>query len=174
MATLDDVRAIALGFPGAVERVDGHRGGASWRTTGGPFAWQRGPSGRDLEQLAALGRDWPPGDVIGVRTDGRQVKEALLESFPDAFFTIPHFDGYPAVLVRLDVIDLEQALGHATRDAAASVGDGTWRGRLEAGLAADFAIVDVDPFAAGPESLLTARVVRTVVAGATVYDTRVL
>ncbi|KAF2413595.1 hypothetical protein B1729_08895 [Microbacterium sp. B35-04] len=107
MATLDDVRAIALGFPGAVERVDGHRGGASWRTTGGPFAWQRGPSGRDLEQLAALGRDWPPGDVIGVRTDGQQVKEALLESFPDVFFTIPHFDGYPAVLVRLDAIDLE-------------------------------------------------------------------
>ena len=71
-------------------------------------------------------------------------------------------------------LPLEQALGHATRDAAASVGDGAWRGRLEAGLAADFAIVDVDPFAAGPESLLTARVVRTVVAGATVYDTRVL
>lgn len=108
MATLDDVRAIALGFPEVVERVDGHRGGASWRTPAGAFVWQRGPSRRDLEQLAALGRDWSPGDVVGVRTDGQQVKQALLESYPDAFFTIPHFDGYPAVLVRLDGIDLPQ------------------------------------------------------------------
>lgn len=108
MATLDDVRAIALGFPEVVERVDGHRGGASWRTPAGAFVWQRGPSGRDLEQLAALGREWPPGDVVGVRTDGQQVKRALLETYPDAFFTIPHFDGYPAVLVRLDGIDLAQ------------------------------------------------------------------
>jgi hypothetical protein len=108
MATLEDVRAIALGFPEVVERVDGHRGGASWRTPAGAFVWLRGPSGRDLEQLAALGREWPPGDVVGVRTDGQQVKQALLESYPEAFFTIPHFDGYPAVLVRLDGIDLAQ------------------------------------------------------------------
>ncbi|MFC8680626.1 MmcQ/YjbR family DNA-binding protein [Microbacterium ureisolvens] len=108
MATLDDVRTIALGFPGVLERVDGHRGGASWRTPAGAFVWQRGPSGRDLEQLAELGREWPEGDVVGVRTDGLQVKEALLETFPEAFFTIPHFDGYPAVLVRLAAIDPEQ------------------------------------------------------------------
>ncbi|WP_109208834.1 MULTISPECIES: hypothetical protein [Microbacterium] len=108
MATLDDVRTIALGFPGVLERVDGHRGGASWRTPAGAFVWQRGPSGRDLEQLAELGRDWPEGDVVGVRTDGLQVKEALLETFPKAFFTIPHFDGYPALLVRLAAIDPEQ------------------------------------------------------------------
>ncbi|MFE5410738.1 MmcQ/YjbR family DNA-binding protein [Microbacterium sp. NPDC056569] len=108
MATLDDVRAIALELPGAIESIDGHRGGASWRTPAGAFVWQRGPSARDLEQLAALGRAWPPGDVVGVRTDGTQVKEALLETYPGAFFTIPHFDGYPAVLVRLDSIELDQ------------------------------------------------------------------
>ena len=108
MATLDDVRAIAMGFPGVVERVDGHRGGASWRMPSGVFVWQRGPSGRDLEQLAELGREWPAGEVIGVRTDGLQVKDALVETYPDAFFTIPHFDGYPAVLVRLDAIDADQ------------------------------------------------------------------
>jgi hypothetical protein len=45
---------------------------------------------------------------VGVRTDGQQVKEALLETYPDAFFTIPHFDGYPAVLVRLEAIGLAQ------------------------------------------------------------------
>ena len=104
MATLDDVRAIALDLPGVVEHVDGHRGGATWRTPTGAFVWQRGPSRRDLEQLDVRGRSWPAGDVVGVRTDGLQVKEALLETYPDAFFTIPHFDGYPAVLVRLDAI----------------------------------------------------------------------
>lgn len=105
MPTLDDVRAIALGFPDVVERVDGHRGGATWRTPTGAFVWQRGPSARDLQQLAALGREWPPGEVVGVRTDGQQVKQALIETYPDVFFTIPHFDGYPAVLARLDTID---------------------------------------------------------------------
>ncbi|MDW4574120.1 amidohydrolase [Microbacterium sp. M3] len=68
-------------------------------------------------------------------------------------------------------LPLAQALAHATRDAAASVGDGATRGRLQAGMAADFAIVDVDPFTAGPESLLTARVVRTVVDGEVAHDT---
>jgi len=107
MATLDDVRAIALAFPGVIERVDGQRGGLSWRTASGGFVWERGPSGHDLQQLDALGRQWPDGVVVGVRTDGEQAKLALIETYPDAFFTIPHFDGYPAVLVRLDAIDLD-------------------------------------------------------------------
>lgn len=67
-------------------------------------------------------------------------------------------------------LPLEDAIGHATRDAAISVGDGDTRGRLEPGLAADFAVIDADPFTAGPEALLTARVVRTVVAGSPVFD----
>ena len=108
MPTLDDVRAIALGFPGVQEGVDGHRGGATWGTRAAGFVWERGPTGRDLELLAALGREWPAGDVVGVRTDGLPAKQALLETYPDAFFTIPHFDGYPAVLVRLDTVDLVQ------------------------------------------------------------------
>ncbi|MFD4958151.1 MmcQ/YjbR family DNA-binding protein [Microbacterium sp. NPDC058389] len=105
MATLDDVRAIALALPGVVERLDGQRGGVSWRTPSGGFVWERGPSGHDLQQLDALGREWPDAVVVGVRTDGEQAKLALIETYPDAFFTIPHFDGYPAVLVRLDTID---------------------------------------------------------------------
>lgn len=65
---------------------------------------------------------------------------------------------------------LAQAIGHATRDAAASCGDGDTRGRLVTGLAADFAVLDVDPFLEGDGALLTARVVRTVVAGAPVFE----
>ena len=101
-ATIDDVRRIALGLPETIEVVDGQRGGAAWRTRSGLFVWERGPGRTDLAKLAELGRSWPDGTVVGVRTDGLDGKQALLESFPDAFFTIPHFEGYPAVLVRLD------------------------------------------------------------------------
>ena len=107
MPTLDDVRAIAMSFPETIEKVDGHRGGAGWRTHDGLFVWERGPSKADLTALAALARTWPAGPVVGVRTEGLEGKEALLGSFPDAFFTIPHFDGYPAVLVRLDAVDAD-------------------------------------------------------------------
>lgn len=105
MPTLDDVRAIALSLPETVEKVDGHRGGPGWRVSDALFVWQRSPSKADLSALAALGRTWPDGPVVGVRTEGLEAKEALLGSFPDAFFTIPHFDGYPAVLVHLDRIE---------------------------------------------------------------------
>jgi hypothetical protein len=106
--TLDDVREIALALPGAHEGVDGHRKGAMWRTDSGAFVWERGPSKADVAKLAELGREWPAGPVVGVRTEGLEGKEALLGSFPGIFFTIPHFDGYPAVLVRLSAIDADQ------------------------------------------------------------------
>ncbi|MFE7845652.1 MmcQ/YjbR family DNA-binding protein [Microbacterium sp. NPDC057407] len=105
MVTLDDVRQIAMALPGVEERVDGHRGGATWRTSAGLFVWERGPSKADLVALRKLGRTWPDGTVIGVHTAGMDEKQALLETYPAAFFTIPHFDGSPAVLVRLDAID---------------------------------------------------------------------
>jgi hypothetical protein len=107
-ATIDDVRTIALALPGVRESVDGHRGGATWSTGAGAFVWERGPSKADLVKLAGMGREWPAGPVVGVRTEGLEGKEALLGSFPEIFFTIPHFDGYPAVLVRLDAIDVDQ------------------------------------------------------------------
>ena len=105
---LDDVRTIALALPGAYESVDGHRRAATWRTDAGVFVWERGPSKADLAKLAELGRSGPVGPVVGVRTEGLDGKEALLGSFSEIFFTIPHFDGYPAVLVRLDAIDVDQ------------------------------------------------------------------
>ena len=73
----------------------------------GLFVWERGPSKADLSALAALGRTWPEGPIVGVRTEGLEGKEALLGTFPEVFFTIPHFDGYPAVLVRLDRIEVD-------------------------------------------------------------------
>lgn len=108
MVTIAAVRAIALSFPESFEKVDGHRGEDTWRTKKGPFAWVRVPGKTDLAQLEELGREWPEGNVIAVRTDGVEAKDELIAAFPDIFFTIPHFDGYPAVLVRLDAIDVDQ------------------------------------------------------------------
>jgi hypothetical protein len=105
MSTIDDVRAVALGFPDATEVVLGQRGGTGWRAKSGLFVWERGPSGADVRALADLGREWPAGPTVGVRVDGEEGKRELLASLPDQLFTIPHFDGYPAVLVRLDVVD---------------------------------------------------------------------
>lgn len=67
-------------------------------------------------------------------------------------------------------LPLANAIAHATRDAAASVGDGRTRGRLAPGFAADFAVFDADPFTEGAASLLRTRAVRTVVAGRVVFS----
>lgn len=107
MATIEDVRRITAEFPRVTERVGGHNGGSSWRTNAGMLAWERPPRRRDLEQLAALGREWPDGVILGIRVDGEVAKAAVLETYPEIFFTIPHFDGFPAVLTRLDVIDAQ-------------------------------------------------------------------
>ncbi|GAB3617723.1 amidohydrolase [Okibacterium endophyticum] len=69
-------------------------------------------------------------------------------------------------------LPLERAIGHATRDAAASVGDGDWRGRIAPGFAADVIVLDVDPFVEGAASLLEARVVTTIVAGRSRYTAK--
>jgi hypothetical protein len=108
MATLDDMRTIVRDLPDSAEVVEGHRGGAGWRAAKGLFVWERGPSQRDLDQLAALGRAWPDGIVVGVRTEGLEGKSAVLGAYGDVAFDIPHFEGYPAVLVHLDTIDAER------------------------------------------------------------------
>lgn len=66
-------------------------------------------------------------------------------------------------------LPLERAIAHATRDAATSMGDGSWRGRIAPGSAADFVVLDTDPFSGDLETLLSARVVQTVIAGRTVF-----
>ncbi len=47
------------------------------------------------------------GDVLVVRIDIAD-KEYLILSQPDVYFTLPHYDGYPAVLVRLPAIDRDE------------------------------------------------------------------
>lgn len=105
MATWEDVRRIALGLPETFERASW--GSLGWRVkhreNGKLFVWERPLGKRDLE---ALGDAAPDGPILGARVPDLGVKEALLASDPAVFFTIPHFDGYPAVLVLLERIDV--------------------------------------------------------------------
>jgi hypothetical protein len=99
VATWDDVRRIALALPETTEGTS--YGNLAWKVKGKSFAWDRPLRASDI---AALGPDAPHGAILGVRTDGVEMKEALLKSDPAVFFTIPHFDGFAAVLVRLSKI----------------------------------------------------------------------
>jgi hypothetical protein len=99
VATWDQVRRYALALPGAVEEAS--RGSAAWVVNKKFFVWERPLRKSDL---AALGDAAPKGAILGVRTADLEMKEALLRSDTVALFTIPHFDGYPAVLVQLDKI----------------------------------------------------------------------
>lgn len=108
MATVDEVREIALALPGAEERRSGLTGEAAWRLKSGQFAWLRGPSATDLRQLADAGHSWPDGEVLAVRVGSLEEKDALLAVAPEVYFSIPHFDGYPGILVRLDAVGPER------------------------------------------------------------------
>lgn len=108
MVTLDDVREIALALPDVTERLGGHTGEPSWSLPSGQIAWIRGPSKVDLRQLADLGLEWPQGPVLGVRVASLEEKAALLAAEPDGLFSIPHFDGYPGLLVELDAVDRDR------------------------------------------------------------------
>ena len=100
MATWRDVRRIALAMPGVVEERSRSEN-AAWLVNDKFFTWERPLRKSDL---AALGKDAPSGPILGVRTSGLEMKDALLAHDPKVFFTTPHFDGYPAVLVRLEKI----------------------------------------------------------------------
>ena len=104
MATWDDVRRIALALPETTERGS-HDDLSAWRVRDKMFVWDRPLRKGDL---AALGDAAPDGPVLGARVPDLGAKEALLADDPEVYFTTPHFDGYPAVLVRLDRIDVDE------------------------------------------------------------------
>ncbi len=102
MATWDDVRRIALALPETEERLS--RDLRQWRVKDKGFVWERPLRRADLE---ALGDEAPDGPILGARVEHVGAKEALLADDPSVYFTTPHFDGYPAILARLDEIGLE-------------------------------------------------------------------
>jgi hypothetical protein len=111
VASFDDVRRIALSLPDTDEILS--HGSAFWRVHGKGFVWERPLRRKDLE---ALGESAPEGPILGAQVEHELAKQALLQDGPDVFFTTPHFDGYPAVLVQLDRIgpdDLEEVIVEA-------------------------------------------------------------
>ncbi|WP_183096419.1 MmcQ/YjbR family DNA-binding protein [Nocardioides stalactiti] len=102
--TLDDVAALATALPEVTETVlmgDWQ----AWAVKGKTFAWERPFSKADLKRY---GDETPPSlPVLAVRTDGLVEKEAILADPPEGVFTIPHFNGYAAVLVELDRVGVD-------------------------------------------------------------------
>jgi hypothetical protein len=108
MAGWDDVAEIALGLPEVAEEPT--FGNRAWKVRKKLFVWERPLRAKEIQQL---GDAAPDGEILGVRVPDEEAKASLLASEPEVYFTTPHFDGYPSVLVRLERIpraDLEEAI----------------------------------------------------------------
>lgn len=103
MADWDDVRRIALALPEAEEQP--LHGMTSWRVRGKLFVWERPLRNSELEALA---EEAPSGPILAARVEHLHAKEAILADDPRVYFTTPHFDGHPSVLVRLEKVPLEE------------------------------------------------------------------
>ena len=100
MATWDDVASVV----GELQLTE-ERSPHEWRVGKKLIAWERPLRKSGYDALTAVGVEPPKGDILGVRVADEGVKFALIADEPELYFTTPHFDGYPAVLVRLAAID---------------------------------------------------------------------
>ncbi|MFS0894112.1 amidohydrolase [Microbacterium sp. 179-I 3D3 NHS] len=112
---------------------------------------------------------WPEyeaaGALLAFSTDAPTAPHEALANMYVASTRASALDRSVAAVHPQFALPLTAAIGHGTRDAAASVGDGAWRGRIAPGYAADVVVLDTDPFVEGEAALLEARVVETIVAG---------
>jgi len=108
VASLDDVTGAVSALPEVSEgERHGHR---TWSVGGKAFAWERPFSKADIRRFGA---ETPPEEpILAVRVEDLGEKEAVLAAGNAGFFTIPHFDGYAAVL-----IELRRATSDSVRDA---------------------------------------------------------
>jgi hypothetical protein len=100
VATIDDVARLASELPEVTESE--RHGNRTWFVHGKAFAWARPFSKADPRRFG--GEPPPDGPIVAVRLADLHEKEAVLAEGNRGFFTIPHFDGYAAVLVQLRTV----------------------------------------------------------------------
>ena len=101
MATWDDVASIVGGLA-LTSEPSPH----DWRVGRKLLAWERPLRPSERHALERVGSQPPHGDILAVRVSDEGVKFALIGDEPGIYFTTPHFDGYPAVLVKLAEISV--------------------------------------------------------------------
>jgi len=105
MAGWEDVERIALALPRTGERLS--HGRRQWRVGEKLFVWERPLREREVAEVG----DLADGPIVAARVEHLIAKEALLADDPRVYFTTSHFEGYPAILARLDriaITDLEE------------------------------------------------------------------
>ena len=103
VADWEDVRQLALALPETSERVA--RDMRQWLVKDKLFVWERPLRRKELDEL---GTNAPVGPILAARVEHLGAKEVLLGESSGVFFTTTHFDGYPAILVRLELIALDE------------------------------------------------------------------
>jgi hypothetical protein len=102
LADQSDVRRIALSLPETSEGDDRFAFSVRNKDKQKGFVWVW------MERVEPKKPRVPNPDVVAVRVADQEEKEMLLAADPETFFTEPHYNGFPAVLVRLPAIDVEE------------------------------------------------------------------
>jgi hypothetical protein len=109
MVSMDEAAEMAMLLP---EVVEGTKWGQrTWLVDGKGFAWERPLSKADIKRYGPIPP--PEGPILAIAAEDLGEREAILAADRPGFFTISHFDGYPAYLIQLDIVDrdhLEEAL----------------------------------------------------------------
>jgi hypothetical protein len=122
VATIADADRVASGLPGVT--VGERHGNRTWSVDGKAFAWERPFTKADLRRFGDVTP--PAGEILALAVADLDEKEEVLASGAPELFTIPHFNGYAAVLVQLGKVSKARLSGLIV-DA--------WRGRAPSSLA---------------------------------------